>query len=549
MNSFIRGLGGGIGRAIGRIVGLLIVAILGYVILSTFDLDIKSIVSKVLFIDAKAITETNISSGTKAGSHCSTHPSGSMCTSQVYPSGGNPCGNGDAYCVTYNSAIVNNLVMSMDFYVNTSLGPNTKNTITIKGNYFSSGNYNCMSSHYSCTATRVSSTQINVNFNSTSSSVIDAEFFITKANGSSINDSSHSYRITSVILFENPQDSGSSGSTFDDSGIINNANQNTQDIINNNNTNTESINNNVNNGIFSIITELANRCTNLISPNLFTNGIYAENNGVFVDKSSNTTINNVSVDTGFISFTTTDSWWGISNTDYIPITPQGTYHLKFNSNLIHYMVDIYYYNSNKQYMSYSQTWNIDNITFTAPVNASYIRVGFSSNNYGNYTISNLTLNADNSAFCPYGSTISKLDNIGGILGGLDTGISNVNDTITDTNDILTDDSIDTTNSESFFSDFNNNMHGLSAIITLPLNALRSFANSSCSPLHIPIPFTNKYLDIPCMSSIYNTYIPTLYQLIQTLWYGILAYLALTDIFYMVKGFKDPDSDKIEVLDL
>lgn len=549
MNSFIRGLGGGIGRAIGRIVGLIIVAILGYFILSTFDIDIKNLISKTFFLNAKALTETNITQGTKAGSHCSSHPSGSICTSQTYSNGGNPCGNGDAYCITYNSTIVDNLVMSMNFYVNTALGPSTKNTITLTGNYFSSGNYTCNSSHYSCIATRVSSTKINVNFNSTSSAVVDSEFFITKSNGGSINDSSHYFRINSVVLFENPQDSSSGGSTFDDSGIINNANQNTQDIINNNNTNTESINNNVNNGIFSIITELANRCTNLISPNLFTNGLYAEANGSFVDKSHNTTINNVNVATGLISLSTTQEWWGIANTDYIPIAPQGTYHLKFNSNLNNYMVDVFYYNSNKQYLSYSQTWNINNITFTAPLNASYVRIGFSSNNYGSFTISNLTLNADNSSFCPYGSTISKLDNIGGILGGIGDNVNTVNDTITDTNDILTDDSIDTTNSDSFFNDFDNNMHGLSGIITIPLNAIRSFANSTCTALHIPIPFTNKYLDVPCMSTIYETHIPTLYHLIQTLWYGILSYLALTDIFYMVKGFKDPDSDKIEVLDL
>lgn len=340
-------------------------------------------------------------------------------------------------------------------------------TFEFTNNIINNSNYTCSietTDGYvgTCTATRTSNTKMNINFTSLSGATGQYQFFVSNSGG--INSSDY-FGIKKIVVY---QTVGS-----DNSDIIENNNQNTTDIINNNNANSQDTQNTINNGVFSIITELANRCSNLISPNLFTNGLYAEANGSFVDKSHNTTINNVNVDTGLISLTTSQEWWGIANTDYIPIAPQGTYHLKFNSNLNNYMVDVFYYNSNKQYLSYSQTWNINNITFTAPVNVSYVRIGFSSNNYGTFTISNLTLNADNSSFCPYGSTISKLDSIGGVLGGIGDNINTTNDKLQDEYDYLTDDSDPSVNSNGI-----NNLIGevqvqdpLNYLLTLPLNLL------------------------------------------------------------------------------
>lgn len=45
---------------------------------------------------------------------------------------------------------------------------------------------------------------------------------------------------------------------------------------------------------------------------------------------------------------------------------------------------------------------------------------------------------------------------------------------------------------------------IDSIINLPLsifNSLNSALNSTCNPLHIPIPYVNKYLDIPCISTL------------------------------------------------
>ena len=345
--------------------------------------------------NAKALTETPLVNGTKAGSQCSSHPNGSICTSQVYVSGsGNPCGNGDAHCVTYNSAVVDNLVMNMNFYVNTSIGPDTKNTITIKGNYFSSGNYSCMSSHYTCVATRVSSTQINVNFNSTSSSVIDSEFNIYRSNGSSINDSSHYFRINNITLFENPQDSGSgSGSSFDDSGIINNANQNTQDIINNTN-------------------ELfGNACSNMFNYTDF----YSKSNSI---SGFNPTPNN-------LMLTGNNAW---ANVVYRFQVENGkTYYFKGSftsaeknsiflslsydvSNIVNTRFWNYEPYTDSVMPSQSGNWNYSFVSDRD----GYVYLGIwvtKGNSSNNASYFEMTFNNDDSPFCAFGSYSSKIDNI------------------------------------------------------------------------------------------------------------------------------------------
>lgn len=116
-------------------------------------------------------------------------------------------------------------------------------------------------------------------------------------------------------------------------------------------------------------------------------------------------------------------------------------------------------------------------------------------------------------------------------------------------DAITDPNVDTNSGTSFFEDFTENSHGLSGIITIPLNAIQGLINSQCQPLIIPLPFTNNTITLPCMTEYYEEHIPVLYALIQTIIYGFMAYRILIDIFSMVKGFKDPDNDKIEVLDL
>lgn len=120
-----------------------------------------------------------------------------------------------------------------------------------------------------------------------------------------------------------------------------------------------------------------------------------------------------------------------------------------------------------------------------------------------------------------------------------------------TNDTLNDDDVtgSTNKANEFFSGFTTDTHGLTAIITAPLSLISSITSSSCSPLVLPLPYVDKDLTLPCMSSIYSNYFGSFLSIYRVITFGIVAYWVCVRIFNLVKDFKNPDHDEIEVLDL
>lgn len=101
----------------------------------------------------------------------------------------------------------------------------------------------------------------------------------------------------------------------------------------------------------------------------------------------------------------------------------------------------------------------------------------------------------------------------------------------------------------FFNGFEDKDYGLSDVIILPLSFVKKIGSSSCSTLSLPLPFVNTNVELPCMSNVYNTHfsaILTIYQLVTT---GFIGYWVSINLFKMAKGFKDPTTDEVEVLDL
>lgn len=123
--------------------------------------------------------------------------------------------------------------------------------------------------------------------------------------------------------------------------------------------------------------------------------------------------------------------------------------------------------------------------------------------------------------------------------------------ITDVNDTLNNDDVtESTNEASdFFNGFTTDTHGLTAIITAPLTLISSITSKSCSPLVLPLPFVDKDLTLPCMGAIYSQYFGSFLSIYQLITFGIVAYWVCVRIFNLVKDFKNPDHDEIEVLDL
>lgn len=126
-------------------------------------------------------------------------------------------------------------------------------------------------------------------------------------------------------------------------------------------------------------------------------------------------------------------------------------------------------------------------------------------------------------------------------------IEKQNDELNDINDSINDDSIDM----SGFDDFNvvGSDGGVTAIITSPLQAIQSILNNTCSDIILPIPFTNKTFNMPCLTPIYQQHFSSILTLWQVIVTGIVSYWICLNIYHMVHGFTDPNDDKIEVVDL
>ena len=127
-----------------------------------------------------------------------------------------------------------------------------------------------------------------------------------------------------------------------------------------------------------------------------------------------------------------------------------------------------------------------------------------------------------------------------------------NKLIQETNDTLKDDDTSEASgeAESFFSGFSTDTHGLTSIITAPLQLIGSITSSTCSPLKLDVPFVEgKKLELPCMSSIYKKHFGSFLTIYQVATFGLIAYWVCVKIFALVKDFKDPDKDEVEVMDL
>lgn len=290
--------------------------------------------------------------------------------------------------------------------------------------------------------------------------------------------------------------------------IINNSIQATENNITNSiNSSEQNITNNFNEKIDDTFNSCSGSQTNLFSGISWVNG-YIRNDGTV---GSTATANTLS--------------------DYISVTSNTKYNITANTSF--YNIAYALFDSNRNRLSSQDNYNTSKVTLNTG-NASYIRVWFNYNNSTNTlnTINNYDVNF-NDYICQ-----SKLD-------VQTNAINDVNDTLND------DDTTGATSEASdFFSDFNSNTFGLTSIVTAPLNLIQSLTSQSCSPLHLPLPYLdNKYLDLPCMSSIYSQFFGNFFSLYQTITFGIIAYWVCVRIFNQVKDFKNPEHDEIEVLDL
>lgn len=237
--------------------------------------------------------------------------------------------------------------------------------------------------------------------------------------------------------------------------IINNNNKNTQNIINNNNQNTQQI------------IESNQVCENVDKNNSEING-YLYNNGT-VNTSDTTSI--------------VTEYFKIDSSTKI-IKSQNA------SNDAYYR--LCFYDSNKSYISCLTKDNYNSLEqITVPTNAYYVR----------FTI-NKSTNLPQFKICQNGNQ-AITDSVNGLTSAL-TDDSPVNiDSLGNTAGWLPPGPID-------------------SIINLPLNLLNNLMtalNKTCAPINIPLPYVNRNLPIPCISTIFNqiTGLPAFWN-----WVGVIT---------------------------
>lgn len=116
---------------------------------------------------------------------------------------------------------------------------------------------------------------------------------------------------------------------------------------------------------------------------------------------------------------------------------------------------------------------------------------------------------------------------------------------------ITNDNVD--GAKTDMDDFSNNSafsdsSGLQAVIELPLNLVNSFTNT-CQPINITIPWLDYTGTIPCMSTIYRSHFNNLYNVVKLIVNAFFLYRILLKIYELVHEAKQPDEDKLEVIEL
>ena len=121
-----------------------------------------------------------------------------------------------------------------------------------------------------------------------------------------------------------------------------------------------------------------------------------------------------------------------------------------------------------------------------------------------------------------------------------------NGKLEDLNKNLKSDEID--NNSGFFSNFSSSDHGLAGIITSPLRAINKLT-SVCQPVSFNV--LDEPIELPCGDTLFwNKEGVQSFKLIWNILVGgPILFLLLKKLFKVVENLKNPDDDRIEVLDL
>lgn len=410
---------------------------------------------------------------------------------------------------------------ALNFIVNQSVLERVHATIRLTGTYWANTNYSCVSSFSNCRVVRANHNILNINFSNLTTHSVSGGQFLISADGNPMNDN-NPFKITKVTLYETWIDNQDidTGSNAD---IINNDNQNTQDIINNINQGIEDVSSNLNSNFQDTINainsaaitvsgdlqaetdKLLSNTTCPVGPLSINYSNWYKQNG-YLDSSGNVISGNGGIST------------------YFEVLPNSDYVITANNSIsgAYYCI----YTSQKTLITCYQMNNTI-LTLHTSSRTSFLRMSINKN-------TSYTLNG------PVCNDWVKEEQ------------QTTNDTLNNINDSITNNNVDSNTGTDFFNDFQTTDNGgISAIVTKPLHIINSLlsSNSQCANLNLPPILGANNVSIPSGCILWDHADNTM----TTLWYtfvcGLGSYFVLKDLFKWIETLKNPDNDKVEVVDL
>lgn len=118
-----------------------------------------------------------------------------------------------------------------------------------------------------------------------------------------------------------------------------------------------------------------------------------------------------------------------------------------------------------------------------------------------------------------------------------------------TNDTLTDSDTSSATEEgsSFFNDFTTTDHGgISSIVTAPLTAINAMLESSCTSLSAT--WKGKTIELPCGYDFWGK-MGEIKSFLNVAIGGLLCYRIILKMYLLIEKLKNPDNDRVEVMNL
>lgn len=302
--------------------------------------------------------------------------------------------------------------------------------------------------------------------------------------------------------------------------IINNQTNNTQNIINNNNDNTQQIIDNQNE-------LLGSKCSNMLD---LSNGTYTNNGITAVVNNGVITLNGTaSSSTSFIDIPITNFTIN-ANTYYTLFAFNNSTLDDVNTGIRTNNTD----NTTSSLVSFNSKNNKETFSFTSSKTARYLTVRTSSGKtFNNFVFKPMIIEGSSSvSWCLYGTTISKLDDT-------TNSINNINDSIND--DTISDDKVN--NAINGMEIPQTSLGPFAAFLTIPLQWVQTILGSgqTCETLHLPLPFVNRNLDLPCMTDFWTS-TGAIGTLIQACWICVVAVRIFNGLFLLTVDVLNPNPD-------